>query len=137
MSVVKELLRAEENGTLSFGNYDLKEKTKLADFEFKGDVYKVKTFKEITKLEKNEMMVYESEPGSAVHNFAETAEGVSFSVEAAEDVQVILGLAEDAEYEVFIGSKDNGPAQTGKGGKLVLSIETSGADSVDVEVKKN
>ena len=50
MSVIKELLRAEENGKLSFGNYELDVKSKLADFEYKGDMYKVKTFKEITKM---------------------------------------------------------------------------------------
>ena len=30
------------------------------DFEHQGDLYKVKTFKEITKLERNGMFVYES-----------------------------------------------------------------------------
>ena len=41
-------------------------KTKKDGFEFQGDIYKVKTFKEITKLEKNGMFVYESVPGTAV-----------------------------------------------------------------------
>ena len=53
MAVVKELLRVEENGTLSFGNFELDTKSKLSDFEYNGDIYKVKTFKEITKLERN------------------------------------------------------------------------------------
>ena len=43
MSVVEELIRKEDNGTLSFGNYLLDAKTKKADFEFQGDLYKVKT----------------------------------------------------------------------------------------------
>ena len=34
----------------------------MNDFEFCGDLYKVKTFFEITKLEKNGMFVYESVP---------------------------------------------------------------------------
>ena len=41
---VKELLRVEEDGTLSFGDFTLAQKTKLDNFEFEGDVYKVKTF---------------------------------------------------------------------------------------------
>ena len=57
MAAVKELLRAETDGTLSFGDYTLDSKTKLDGFEFQGDIYKVKTFKEITKLEKNGMFV--------------------------------------------------------------------------------
>ena len=65
MTVVKELLRVEEDGTISFGDYTLDTKTKLDGFEFQGDIYKVKTFKEITKLEKNGMFVYESVPGTA------------------------------------------------------------------------
>ena len=46
----------EENGTISFGDYTLASKTKVEGFEFQGDLYKVKTFNEITKLEKNETM---------------------------------------------------------------------------------
>ena len=48
MANVKELLKAEENGSLSFGDYSLTQKTKLDDFSFEGDTYKVKTFQEIT-----------------------------------------------------------------------------------------
>ena len=53
MPVVNELIRSEEDGTISFGNYKLDVKSKLPDFEHCGDTYKVKTFYEITKLEKN------------------------------------------------------------------------------------
>ncbi len=69
MAAVKELLKTEEDGTLSFGDYTLASKTKLDGYEFQGDIYKVKTFAEITKLEKNGMFVYESVPGTAVENF--------------------------------------------------------------------
>ena len=65
MSVINELIRTEANGTLSFGNYSLAAKSKVEDFEHEGDLYKVKTFKEITKLERNGMFVYESVPGTA------------------------------------------------------------------------
>lgn len=92
MATVKELLRAEEDGTLSFGDYTLASKTKLENFEFEGDIYKVKTFKEITKLEKNGMFVYESVPGSTVENFSATDTEVAFKVTAPEDVQFTLEL---------------------------------------------
>ena len=58
MAVISELIRTEADGTISFGNYELDQKTKVSDFEHKGDLYKVKTFKEITKLELNGMFVY-------------------------------------------------------------------------------
>ena len=73
MSVVEQLIRREDNGSLSFGNYLLQTKTKKSDFEYEGDLYKVKTFQEITKLEKNGIFVYESVPGSTVTDF--TADG--------------------------------------------------------------
>ena len=60
MSVIEELIRSEENGAISFGNHRLEKKAKLDNFEHQGDLYKVKTFHEITKLERNGMFVYES-----------------------------------------------------------------------------
>ena len=44
MSVVEQLICKEDNGSLSFGNYLLDSKTKKSDFEYEGDLYKVKTF---------------------------------------------------------------------------------------------
>ena len=67
MSVVKELLRKEADGTISFGNHELEAKAKLEDFEHCGDLYKVKTYKTMTKLERNGMFVYESVPGFTLH----------------------------------------------------------------------
>ena len=75
MSVVESLIRKETDGTISFGNYLLDKKSKVSDFENAGDIYKVKSFREITKLEKNEMFVYESVPGTAVHHLKETGRG--------------------------------------------------------------
>ena len=69
MAVVEELLRAESDGTISFGNHTLAAKAKLEDYEHGGNLYKVKTFKELTKLEKNGMFAYESEPGPSVNSF--------------------------------------------------------------------
>lgn len=44
MAVVNEIIRVEENGALSFGNYELQEKTKVVDFEVEGRFYKAKLF---------------------------------------------------------------------------------------------
>ena len=52
MSTIKELIRIEGTGGISFGDYELEQKTKLSDFKYNEDSYKVKTFQEITKLEK-------------------------------------------------------------------------------------
>lgn len=123
MSVVKELLRAEENGKISFGNYELRDKKKLEDFAHMGDVYKVKTFAEITKLEKNGLFLYESVPGTTVHEFEESAEGVSFLAEGAHATQVTVGLKEDTEYEVFLNDASIGVVKTNLSGKLNVSVD--------------
>ena len=135
MAVVSELLRSEKDGSLSFGNYELSAKTKRKDFEHQGDVYYVKTFSEITRLERNGSFLYESVPGTAVEHFQETDDGLEFSVEGAEDAQITLGLAEGAEYSVKVGDEDVGTMKTNMGGKLVLSVEFSGKP-VQVVIKK-
>ena len=134
MSVINELIRTEANGTLSFGNYSLAAKSKVEDFEHEGDLYKVKTFKEITKLERNGMFVYESVPGTSVLNFRETEKGVSFLVEGDEDAQITVGLMDDQEYEVFINGASVGTLKTGLGGKLSLSVELEAAGEVPVKI---
>lgn len=134
MATVKELLRAEEDGTLSFGDYTLASKTKLDNYEFEGDLYKVKTFSEITKLEKNGMFVYESVPGSAVENFKETENGVSFLVSAPEDVQFTLELEPESEYEVLIDGESAGKMTTNLSGKLSVSIELNADENASVNV---
>ena len=108
MAVVKELLRAESDGTLSFGDYTLDSKTKLDGFEFQGDLFKVKTFAEITKLEKNGMFVYESVPGTAVENFKASDDEVTFRVSAEKDVQFTLELEADTEYTVYMNGANVG-----------------------------
>lgn len=136
MAVVSELLRREENGTLSFGNHKLDEKAKVEDFEYKGDLYKVKTYKTMTKLERNGMFVYESVPGTSVLEFEETEEGIRFLVEGDEDAQITVELAEDTEYEVILADKSIGKMKTNLGGKLNLSVELAGAGEVKVNIVK-
>ncbi len=136
MSVVKELLRTEENGGLSFGNYELDKKTKLEDYEFQGDLYKVKTFHEITKLEKNGMFLYESVPGTSVTDMKQDENGISFTVEGPEDAQITVGLEDSTEYEVEINGADAGSDKTNMGGKLSLSVELDPQKQIQVVIKK-
>lgn len=136
MSYVKELLRNEENGAISFGDHSLPEKKKLADFKSGNDLLKVKTFKELTRLEKNDLFVYESVPGTAVFNFKESDNGVTFKVCADEDVQITLGLDENTEYQVYIDDVNTGKMKTNMSGKLSISIELSAQDEASVKIVK-
>lgn len=136
MARVEELLRTEKDGTISFGDYTLASKTKLDNFEFEGDLYKVKTFAEITKLEKNGMFVYESVPGSAVENFRATDTEVNFRISAPEDVNFTLELQPESEYEVLIGGASAGKMSTNLSGKLSVSVELGGDESTEVRIVK-
>ena len=127
MAVISELLRSEEDGTISFGDYTLSTKAKLDNFEHQGDLYKVKTCQEITKLERNGMFVYESVPGTAVEHLKATDTGMEFSVEGAEDAQVTVELEDEAEYDIVIDGADAGRMKTNLGGKLSLSVELGDA----------
>ena len=95
MSVVKDLIVAGDDGSLCFGDYELSEKAKKSGFEVKGDSYKVKTYRASTRLERNDSLVYESEPGTAVQDFTWNENGVSFTVECPGDCQIVLGLTDD------------------------------------------
>ena len=134
MSVINELIRTEENGNISFGNYSLDVKSKAEDFEHDGDLYKVKTFKEITKLERNGMFVYEPGPATAVTDFSVKDTEVSFKVEGTEDAQITIQLEDDMEYEVFEDGAAIGGMKTNMSGKLSLSVELSEGKAVEVKV---
>ena len=134
MAVIKELIRTEANGTISFGDYSLDAKAKLDNFEHDGDLYKVKTFREITKLERNGMFVYESVPGTAVTELSVTEDGMTFQVEGTEDAEITLGLEEEKDYQVSVEGVSAGQMKTNLGGKLTISVEIDSEKPVKVAV---
>lgn len=136
MAVVEELLRTESDRTISFGNHSLAAKAKLEDYEHDGNLYKVKTFKELTKLEKNGMFAYESEPGTSVNHFAETENGLTFQVEGAEDAQITVGLEEDTVYTVYVNGANVGEMKTNLSGKLSISVELASVGKAEVRIVK-
>lgn len=136
MAVVEELLRTESDRTISFGNHKLASKAKLEDYEHGGNLYKVKTFKELTKLEKNGMFAYESEPGTSVNRFEETENGLSFTVEGDEDAQITVGLEEDTVYKVYVDGTNIREMKTNLSGKLSISVELASVGAVEVKIVK-
>lgn len=136
MPVIESLIRSEADGTISFGNYKLQNKSKLENFEHAGDVYKIKTFYEITKLERNGLFVYESVPGTAVEHFTVNHDGIEFDVACDKDAQITVQLEDDSEYEVFINDVAVGGMKTNMSGKLSLSAELSEGAASHVKVVK-
>lgn len=136
MAIVNELIRVEADGSISFGDYTLDTKAKLDNFNYNGAVYKVKTYKDITKLETNEIFVYESVPGTAVFNFNKEDGKVSFQVEGKESAQITLGLEAETEYEITVGEEVVGSMTTNLGGKLSLGVEIETEKAVSISVNK-
>ncbi len=135
MAVISELIRSEADGTISFGDYSLQAKAKLDNYEHQGDLYKVKTYQEITKLERNGMFVYESVPGTTVTRLQVTDAGLQFFVEGPEDAQFTVELESETEYEIMIDGVSAGKMKTNLGGKLSVSVEL-GEQPVAVSIQK-
>lgn len=125
MAVIDELIRIEKDGTLSFGNYKLLQKSKLSEFEHNGDLYKVKTYRKITKLERNGSFLYESVPGTSVFHFEHKENEISFQVTGEDMAQITLELEAEKEYEIYKNDLILGKMKTNLGGKLIFSVELS------------
>ncbi len=136
MGNVSELIRFEADGTISFGDYSLLERAKLDGVEHEGDIYKIKTHAERTKFKRNGMLVYESVPGTAVHNLLATAEGITFTVEGPKDAQITVELAPETAYTITIGDGEPTPIKTNFGGKLNFSVMLEEAASIPVTIKQ-
>ncbi len=136
MGVITDLIHKEADGTLSFGNFEFDTKQKRSDFEYEGDLYKIKTFREITKLERNGMFVYESVPGTVVTDMSNTESGMDFKVEGWEDSSITLELEPDVEYRVYVDGTDVGTMKTNLAGKLNVSVELNPGEVVRIKVEK-
>ena len=135
MAVIEELIRLEDNGSIRFGNYLMDEKKKVLDFEVCGNLYKVKTYKDITKLEKNGKMLLEAVPGATIHNFVMDAKTVSFAVESSDDVQITMELEPEKEYKLIVDDMLVGKINSNIGGKVNFSLELSNSCS-NVKIEK-
>lgn len=99
-------------------------------------MYKVKTFCEITKLEKNGMFVYESVPGTAVEKLRITDRGCTCVVKGDKDAQLTIQLEDDTDYEVYVDGISVGGMKTNMSGKLVVSVELGEGAAADIRVEK-
>jgi hypothetical protein len=135
MAGIVELIRVDDNNNLSFGNYEVDNKQKVDSFEVEGDIYKLKTYKAMTKLEKNGRLLFESVPGTSVHSMSMTEESLDFEVEGTEDAMITVELEADMEYKVFIEAVQVGKMKTNLSGKISFSVDFATGNQ-KVEVKK-
>lgn len=123
MAIINELIKVGENGDISFGNYELPQKTKLIGFDVGGNLYDIRTFKEITKLNRDEALVYESIPGTAVHNFTIKDRIISFKVAGMAESQITMELSPDTDYNLFIDELKVGKIKSNLAGKITFSVD--------------
>lgn len=123
MAGIQELIRVENDGELSFGNHLMDSKRKIQDFEVDGDVYKVKTYKTMTKLEKNGRLLYESVPGTTVYHFNLNANSLEFEIEGINDAQITVELETEQEYKLFIDQVQVSKMKSNLAGKLNFSVD--------------
>ena len=131
-----DIISTSENGKLSFGNYELAEKQKKEDFPHCGDLYKIKTYNTMTKLEKNGLFLFESVPGTNVSDFEENESGMYFKVESDKDSQITVGLEENTEYDIEIDGKSIGKIKSNGSGKVSFSIELQKGEVKNVKIVK-
>ncbi len=131
-----EIISTSDNGKLAFGNYELSEKQKKEDFPHCGDLYKIKTYNTMTKLEKNGLFLFESVPGTNVSDFEENDEGLFFKVESDKDAGITVGLEENTEYEIFVDSKSIGKIKSNGSGKVSFSVELQKGEPKDIKITK-
>lgn len=136
MAIVEEALRLENDKTLSFGNYIVKEKQKVVDFDVDGDIYKIRTHNEVTRLSKNGKLLLETVPGATVHNLKVTDKLTTFSIEGFEDTLVTLELESDANYSIYVNDVNIDKVKTGLSGKINFSVELN-SQPQQVKIEKH
>lgn len=136
MAIVEKLIQVETDGTISFGNYQLPKKEKAMDFEVAGNLYDLRTFNEITKLNKDGALLYESIPGTSVHGLKMTDRLVQFKVAGTAETQITMELSPNTAYNLFIEGVKLGKIQSNLAGKITFSIDYCSKDPKLVEIKK-
>ena len=136
MAVINENIRVESNNTISFGNYEAEKKQKVDDYKVGGDLYTLRTYKDVTRLEKNSKLLIETVPGAAVHNFALGEDTLTFDIEGIEDTSITLELESSTEYTVYVDDVNLGKIKSNIAGKISFSAELD-AKPKSVKIEKH
>lgn len=134
MAQSENLIQISDRGGINFGDYRVEEKLKQDNFEFEGDIYKVKTHNQITRLEKNGRLLYESVAGTEVTELSLTDDKMAFSVFSdREDAQITVELEVEQEYKVLINDVQVGKVKSNLSGKISFSVDfSSGIQRIEI-----
>lgn len=138
MGVIEKGMITNEDGSISFGNYETTEKVKIDQYMVGEDEYKLRSYNQVTRLSKNNVLIFESVPGVTVHNFKFTKNNIEFSLEGNKDVQLTLELEPLTTYKIILNGKlvDEQEANA-ISGKINFSLELAdGTGNVTIEKTK-
>lgn len=135
MAIINEAIRLEADNSISFGDYSAVEKRKVENFQVEGDLYKVRTHKDVTRLSKNGKLLLETVPGAAVHNLKVTDKLTTFSVEGTGSTLITLELESEVHYRVIVDDVTLETIKTNISGKVGFSAELS-ANPIEVKIEK-
>ena len=135
VAVVKEGITTGSGRSLNFGNYTVKEKIKVKDFEVDGDLFSVKTHDELTRLEKNGKMLVESVPGASFFDFVLKEDEIACRVSGKGDTQITLELEPEVNYKLMANNEIIGEMKSTKAGKINFSLELS-EEEKQVKIQK-
>ncbi len=123
MGIIKTGIAVNADNTINFGNHIATEKVKIDDFKIGDDIYKLRTYNEVTRLTKNHILVFESTPGVTVHNFKYSLENVEFKIQGNSSAQITIELKPDTSYKiVFNGAHLDEAKANAISGKLSFSV---------------
>ena len=136
MSAIKEGIILNEDKTLSFGNYEVTEKIKVTDFNVDGNIYKIRTHTEVTRLSKNGNLLLETVPGATIHNLSIKEKEANFSIEGLGDTLITLELEPNTNYSLFINDVNIDKIKTNLSGKINFSTTLS-KEPQEIKIEKH
>ena len=125
MSIIQEGIILNEDKTLSFGNYEVTEKIKVKDFNVDGNIYKIRTHNEVTRLSKNGNLLLETDPGATIHNLNIKEKETTFLAEGLSDTLITIELEPNTNYSLFINDVNIDKIKTSLSGKINFSTTLS------------
>lgn len=124
MGIIEKGIQVNSDNTISFGNHLAIDKVKIDDFKIDQDIYKLRSYNEVTRFTKNHALIFESTPGVTVHNFSSSEEKTTFNVEGVKNPQVTLELVPDITYKITSnGVLVDEVKANGVSGKVSFSLE--------------
>lgn len=119
------IISRNESGGLDFGGFAFEKKQKQDGFSAGGNVYKIKTHNEITRLEKNDALVFETTPGSLITDFYINDALCAFDARGLGDTHITVELLPETQYRLVEDDVNISDCKTNKSGKIMFSAELS------------